>query len=72
VPARGGVEAKKPSDPIQKTSFKEAVEALEVRLLREALEEARFNQRRAANLLGLRYHQFRGILKKYKGAGHID
>ena len=72
VPARGDVEVKQPIDPIQKTTLKEAVTALEVRLLREALEEARFNQRRAANNLGLRYHQFRGMLKKYKRAGHID
>ena len=72
APARGAVEAKKPSDKVQKMSLKEAVEALEVRLLREALEEARFNQRRAATLLGLRYHQFRAVFKKYKGAGRMD
>ena len=70
VPAMG-IAAKKPLDGIQKKSFKEAVEALEVRLLKEALEEARFNQRRAAIMLGLRYHQFRGMLKKYKDAGSL-
>ena len=70
VPAMG-IAAKKPLDGIQKKSFKEAVEALEVRLLKEALEEARFNQRRAATMLGLRYHQFRGMLKKYKDAGSL-
>ena len=70
--AKEGVGSKNPFDPIQRKSFKEAVEALEVRLLREALEEARFNQRRAATLLGLRYHQFRAVFKKYKGAGRMD
>jgi psp operon transcriptional activator len=38
-------------------------------LLRAALDKARFNQRMAAGLLGLSYHQFRGKLKKYDIAG---
>jgi psp operon transcriptional activator len=29
------------------------------------MQEARFNQRRAAELLSLTYHQLRGYLKKY-------
>jgi psp operon transcriptional activator len=33
--------------------------------LQAALEKARFNQRVAANLLGLSYHQFRGRIRKY-------
>ena len=37
----------------------------EVNLLTAALEKARFNQRRAADMLGLSYHQFRGKLRKY-------
>lgn len=37
----------------------------EVSLLNAALEKARFNQRLAAELLGLSYHQFRGKLKKH-------
>jgi psp operon transcriptional activator len=37
----------------------------EVKLLVAALEKARFNQRLAANLLGLSYHQFRGKLRKF-------
>lgn len=37
----------------------------EVNLLVAALEKARFNQRMAANLLGLSYHQFRGKLRKF-------
>jgi psp operon transcriptional activator len=44
----------------------EAVRALELRRMREALEAARFNQRRAAELLGLTYHQFRGYYRKYQ------
>ena len=36
----------------------------EVDLLEAALEKARYNQRLAADLLGLSYHQFRGKLRK--------
>ncbi|MBI2384257.1 MAG: phage shock protein operon transcriptional activator [Gammaproteobacteria bacterium] len=45
--------------------FKAAVEGFEVRLIRAALAEARFNQRKAAQRLALSYDQFRGLLKKY-------
>lgn len=37
----------------------------ETDLLREALKKARFNQRLAADLLSLSYHQFRGKLRKF-------
>lgn len=37
----------------------------EVSLLRAALEKAQHKQTRAAELLGLNYHQFRGLLRKY-------
>lgn len=37
----------------------------EVDLLNAALEKSRFNQRIAADLLGLSYHQFRGKLRKF-------
>lgn len=47
-------------------SFDEAVRALELRLMRRALRKAQYNQRRAADLLQLSYHQFRGIYRKYK------
>ena len=48
--------------------FTESVEEFEQRLLRMALEEARFNQRKAATTLGLTYHQFRGLYRKYAAA----
>jgi psp operon transcriptional activator len=47
-------------------NFEEAVGEHEKRLIRGALAEARFNQRRAAQRLSLTYHQFRGLLRKYK------
>ncbi|WP_075187943.1 phage shock protein operon transcriptional activator [Teredinibacter haidensis] len=45
--------------------FKNLVETYEQELLNQAMDEARFNQRKAAELLGLSYHQLRGNLKKY-------
>lgn len=45
--------------------FKETVATHEVRLLRAALAQAQFRQTRAAELLGLNYHQLRGLLRKY-------
>jgi len=48
--------------------LKEAVSELEVKLLRAALERTKFNQRKAAERLGLTYHQFRGYYRKYAEA----
>ncbi len=45
--------------------FEEAVAEFELGLIRRALRQARFSQRRAASLLGLTYHQFRGLYRKY-------
>jgi psp operon transcriptional activator len=45
--------------------FKAYMAAVEKRLLRQALAENRYNQRRTAEALSLSYHQLRGYLKKY-------
>ncbi|MFC1736196.1 phage shock protein operon transcriptional activator [Candidatus Hydrogenedentota bacterium] len=45
--------------------FKEAVRQLEEALISRALKKARYNQRKAADILGLSYHQFRGLYRKY-------
>ena len=50
----------------------EQVRNLEVRLIREAMKEARYNQRKAAQLLGLTYHQFRGLYRKHGGAEALE
>ena len=47
-------------------TFSEAVLELERHLLRNALKKAQFNQRRAAGILGLTYHQLRGLYRKHK------
>ncbi len=45
--------------------FREAVAAYEAHLLQQALQACQFNQRKAAEQLGLSYHQFRGLYRKY-------
>ena len=45
--------------------LKETLAAIESRLLSEALEVNRHNQKDAAKHLGLGYHQFRSRLRKY-------
>jgi psp operon transcriptional activator len=59
-PATGGPDVR--NWPID---FKERVQQVEVDLLEQALAQARHNQRRAAELLGLTYDQLRGYLRKY-------
>ena len=44
----------------------DAVRDLEIRRIRDALERTRFNQQKAADLLGITYHQFRGMYRKYR------
>jgi psp operon transcriptional activator len=47
------------------TDLKQRLAETEISLVRAALEKARYNQRVAAGLLGLTYHQFRGALKRH-------
>jgi len=35
-------------------------------MLEAALKQTRFNQRKASELLGLTYHQFRGLYRRYQ------
>jgi psp operon transcriptional activator len=51
--------------PLLPADLKQRLIETEVNLLNAALDKARFNQRRAADLLGLSYHQFRGKLRKF-------
>lgn len=51
--------------PLLPTNLHEQMQAQEQELLQAAMERARFNQRIAADLLGLSYDQLRGKLKKY-------
>ena len=51
--------------PLLPADLKQRLIDMEVDLLTAALEKARFNQRLAADLLALSYHQFRGKLRKF-------
>jgi psp operon transcriptional activator len=54
------------AEPIEwPIDFRNRVQAFETGLIDQALTQARHNQRRAAELLGLSYDQLRGYLKKY-------
>jgi psp operon transcriptional activator len=61
-PARPVAAVRRP--PLLPTDLKQRLLDTEVDLLSAALEKSRFNQRLAADLLGLSYHQFRGKLRK--------
>jgi psp operon transcriptional activator len=45
--------------------LKQSVQAFEIDLIEQALVESKHNQRKAAELLQVTYHQLRGYLKKY-------
>ena len=49
------------------TPLADQVESLKLDLLRLALSRARHNQKQAADLLGLTYHQFRNLYRKHQG-----
>ncbi len=54
-----------PDVPPPGSDLNDAVRALELKMLTDALDEAKYNQKKAAELLGLTYHQFRGLYRKY-------
>jgi len=59
----GPIVADEPTDwPID---FRQAIADYEVALLEGALARAQYRQTAAAEMLGLSYHQLRGLLKKY-------
>jgi len=46
--------------------FKTVTQDFEVDLIKRALASAQYSQKKAAQLLGVTYHQLRGLLKKYQ------
>ena len=46
--------------------LKAAVWELKVNMLESALSKAKYNQKKAARILGLTYHQFRGLYRQYQ------
>jgi psp operon transcriptional activator len=57
-----------PTTNLLNTPLKEAIWELKVRMLERALEQAKYNQKKAAAILGLTYHQFRGLYRLYRKA----
>jgi psp operon transcriptional activator len=53
---------------LENRPFPQAVQELEIALIRKALTATKYNQRKAAQSLGLSYHQFRGLCRKYGDA----
>jgi len=53
-------------DDLMERPLKDAVKELKIRMVRKALKDKRYNQRAAADSLGLTYHQFRGLFRKYR------
>ena len=64
VPVRDRPVMARRKAPLLPTDLKQRLIDTEMDLLEAALEKARFNQRLAADLLGLSYHQFRGRLRR--------
>lgn len=52
--------------------FRQWQQDQEITVIEQALKQAQFNQRKAADLLGLSYHQLRGLLRKYQLAGNNE
>ncbi len=52
-------------EPLLPADLKQRLAQTEMNLLNAALNKSRFNQRLAADMLALSYHQFRGKLRKY-------
>jgi psp operon transcriptional activator len=52
--------------PGEAYDFKEHIQQTEIDLLKAALEQCRFNQKKTAEFLGMTYHQLRGYLRKYE------
>jgi psp operon transcriptional activator len=54
-----------PGSSTAPVNFNETIEALEKKLIEGALAHCRGHQKKAAERLGLSYHQMRGLLRKY-------
>ncbi|WP_299018244.1 phage shock protein operon transcriptional activator [uncultured Photobacterium sp.] len=67
-------EAISPSEPelAFPLDFRQWQQEQEVNVISQALSQAKFNQRKAAELLGLSYHQLRGLLRKYQLVGNAE
>jgi len=51
--------------PDKPYDFKQCLQDEEIRRIKSAMQKCRFNQKKAADFLGMTYHQLRGYLRKY-------
>ncbi len=58
--------ATRQQDPALPLDLRQFQHQQEKNLLEQSLKEAKYNQKRAAELLGLTYHQLRALLKKHQ------
>ena len=65
----GGQDAKNKPEPLslpdKPYDLKQSIQNEEVRRIKSAMEQCRFNQKKTAEFLGMTYHQLRGYLRKY-------
>ena len=65
----GGLDAKNKPEPLslpdKPYDLKQSIQDEEVRRIKSAMEQCRFNQKKTAEFLGMTYHQLRGYLRKY-------
>jgi psp operon transcriptional activator len=66
LPKKEGYERSSQDRDLDELNLTEAVWKLKVGLLEKALTKANYNQTEAARILGLSYHQFRGLYRRYK------
>jgi psp operon transcriptional activator len=58
--------------PDKPYDFKQAIQDEEIRRIKNAMEQCRFNQKKTAEFLGMTYHQLRGYLRKYELTEHEE
>jgi len=66
MPRADKTPAIKPAASVANQPLKTAVRNFECDMLKNALADSKYNQKKAAGMLGLTYDQMRGLLKKYK------
>ncbi len=58
--------------PDKPYNFKQQMQEEEIHRIKSAMEQCRFNQKKAAEFLGMTYHQLRGYLRKYELTEHEE
>jgi psp operon transcriptional activator len=68
APSSAGATTSSSPAPPPAVTLRDAIARLEIEMLERALAECRHHQRRAAERLGLTYHQFRSLYRKHARA----